>query len=430
MEMAPGKYRPRISDVQLERELSSMGAVLILGPKWCGKTTSAERLAKSALYMQDTDNSERYMEIAGTKPSLLLKGDKPRLIDEWQMAPVLWDSVRFSVDHSDENGMYILTGSTVVDRSSIKHSGTGRIARMRMWTMSLFESGKSTGEVSLRDLFYGSGCSGMSELSLENVAGLVIRGGWPRTVGKSDEEAYNNVKNYCESIVDSEIQTTEGKKHDPQKMRMILRSVSRCTGGQRADTGILDDMTPRDKDGNKGEPPMHINTLREYLSYLEDVYVVENLEAWSPRLRSKTSITTSPTRYLTDPAIAAYFMGSSVEDLLYDPETFGLLFESLVVRDLKIYAQALNGTVYHYRDRNGLECDTIVHLANGKWGAIEVKLGQGRVDEAAKNLLKLKSIVDSDTMNSPSFLAVIVATGYAYTREDGIHVIPIGCLRD
>ena len=428
--MASDKYIPRISDIQLQKELAATGAVLIIGPKWSGKTTSAERVAKSALFMQDPDNSKRYLQIAETQPSLLLVGDRPRLIDEWQMAPCLWDAVRFSVDRSDENGMYLLTGSTVVNQDMIQHSGTGRIARMRMRTMSLFESGNSTGEVGLGGLFEGNTCVGVSPQSLEDISILVTRGGWPRTIGKDDEVAYTNVKNYCESIVDVEIKTADGKKRDPQKMRMILRSLARNTASQIPDTKILDDMTPEDEDGNKGEPPMHINTLRDYLGCLEKIYVLEDLAAWTPKLRSRTTIKAAPTRHLTDPAIAAYFLGASARDLLYDPETFGLLFESLVVRDLRVYAQALNGTVYHYRDKNGLECDAVVHLADGRWGAIEVKLSQNSVDEAAGNLLKLKSIVDPLTMNGPSFLAVVVATGYAYTRPDGVHVIPIGCLRE
>ena len=338
--------------------------------------------------------------------------------------------MRFSVDGSDENGMYLLTGSTVVDQDLIQHSGTGRIARMRMRTMSLFESGNSTGEVGLGGLFEGNTCVGVSPQSLEDISILVTRGGWPRTVGKDDEVAYTNVKNYCESIVDVEIKTADGKKRDPQKMRMILRSLARNTASQIPDTKILDDMTPEDEDGNKGEPPMHINTLRDYLGCLEKIYVLEDLAAWTPKLRSRTTIKAAPTRHLTDPAIAAYFLGASARDLLYDPETFSLLFESLVVRDLRVYAHALNGTVYHYRDKNGLEYDAVVHLADGRWGAIEVKLSQNSVDEAAGNLLKLKSIVDPLTMNGPSFLAVVVATSYAYTRPDGVHVIPVGCLRE
>lgn len=419
------EYRPRMIDAQLRRELDAMGAVLIVGPKWCGKTTSAQRIARSALYMQDTDNSDRYLQLAEVRPSLLLEGEKPRLIDEWQMAPRLWDAVRFSVDREGGRGMYILTGSTVVDEGSIMHSGTGRIARLRMRTMSLYESGDSDGSVSLGGLFDGGTVEGISPLGLEDVAGLIVRGGWPGTIGCDEDVTRINVKNYCESMIMTEVGIDGVRHRDPQRMRAILRSISRNSASQVPDTRILDDLTPVD-----GDAPMHINTLRGYLRTLESLFVTEDLTAWTPRLRSRTSVKAAPTRHLSDPAMAAYFLGASPRDLMYDPETFGLLFETLVVRDLRIYAQAVDGDVYHYRDRNGLECDAIVHLHDGRWGAMVVKLNPAREDEAARNLLRLADAVDTERMGAPSFLAVVCATGYAYTRADGVHVIPIGCLRD
>ncbi len=421
-----GNYRPRTIDRQLSQELMAFGAVVLTGPKWCGKTTTAENVAKSALYMQDRDNRDKYLQLAETQPSLLLVGENPRLIDEWQIAPQLWDAVRFSIDRRKERGLYILTGSTVANEAKKDHSGIGRISKLRMRTMSLFESGNSTGEVSLGSLFSADNVSGISDMTLGDIARQIVRGGWPDSVDEDDATAYRHVRGYCESLLESEINIPGGRLRDRERMRRIMKSLSRNISTSVTNVKILNDISCH----ASADESMHINTLNEYIRTLEDIFVVENLPAWSPKLRSRTATVASETRHFADPAIAAYFLGSSAEDLLYDPGTFGLLFESMVIRDLRVYAQSLDGDVYHYRDRNGLEADAVVHLHNGKWGAIEIKLNPAREDEAAANLLKLKDKVDSDSMNPPSFLAVITATGYAYTRKDGVRVIPIGCLKD
>ena len=431
------QYRPRIMDQVLRTNLDAFGAVLIEGPKWCGKTTTAEQSAKSAIYMQDETNGPNYLKLAEDSPSVLLKGKKPRLVDEWQISPNLWDAVRFSVDKSGEPGQYILTGSVSVDRSKIKHSGAGRIVTVQMRTMSLWESGDSTGEVSLDSLFNGSeSVTGRSDHDIFDIARIITRGGWPSSLGRSEKAAHTLIAGYCRAILDTEINTMDGKERDSRKMSQILRSLSRNVSMSAPDTTILKDITPdRAYDGiSENEmgtkKAMDIKTLRSYLAVLDRIHVTEDLDAWSPRLRSKTTVRTGSTRHLSDPAIAAYFLGASSEDLVYDMETFGLLFESLVVRDLRVYAQSLEGEVFHYRDSRNREVDAIVHLWNGKWGAFEVKLNPAREDEGAESLLRFADDIDTDRMNPPTFLAVITGRGFAHTRKDGVHVIPIGCLRN
>ena len=419
------EYRARMVDGQLKKELSAFGAVVIVGPKWCGKTTTAKQLAKSTIYMQDPKKRRTYLQMAQLDPSNLLVGENPRLIDEWQTAPQLWDAVRFDVDMRNEQGLYILTGSTSIDEKKILHSGAGRIARMRMRTMSLFESGNSVGDVSLAALFSSAEkISGHSKLDIGDISKAIVRGGWPSSAGMDDDTTYKQVAGYCETILESDINMVDGKKRNAQKMRAMLRSLSRNISTSATNTTILQDITSNET------RDVHINTVEDYLTALRRLYVIEDLPAWSPKLRSKTVIRTSETRHLTDPAMAAYFLGASPKDLEFDPETFGLLFESLCIRDLRVYAQSLGGHVYHYRDKEGLEADAVIHLHNGKWGAVEMKLGDHDIDEAAKNLRKLSNKVDAERMNSPSFLAVVTGTEFAYTRDDGVHVVPIGCLRD
>ncbi|MDR1690234.1 MAG: DUF4143 domain-containing protein [Candidatus Methanoplasma sp.] len=417
-------YRPRLADNELKRGLEAFGAMLIVGPKWCGKTTTAEQVARSAIYMQDLDKEDEYQQMMKIKPSFLLEGEKPRLIDEWQTAPRLWDVVRHSIDRLSEEGLYILTGSTTVDESKIKHSGAGRIGRMKMYTMSLYESGDSNGDVSLSDMFSGTPASGRSPLSIQDLASIIVRGGWPKTLGKGPTVIHEQIKGYCEMILSSEVKTLDGVDRDSHKMRQILRSISRNISTSAPDTTILADIKKKDN------VSMHINTLRDYEKVLREIYVIEDLPAWTPKLRSKATIRTSDIRHLIDPAIAAYFLNASEKDLLADPNTFGLLFESLVIRDLRVYVRSLGGEVLHYHDSNGLEADAVVHLYDGRWGAVEVKLGAGMIDAAAENLLKIKNKVESDSVGAPSFLVVITGTEYAYTREDGVHVVPIGCLKD
>lgn len=417
------QYLPRLVDQLLKKQLEAFGAVLITGPKWCGKTTTAFNQSKSSLFLQNPDEREQNLRLADIKPSLLLKGDNPRLIDEWQDAPQLWDSVRFSVDQRGEVGLYILTGSTSVDDSLIAHSGTGRISRLKMRTMSLFESGDSSGEVSFSDLITGKEIVSKSKHSIEDIAKLIVGGGWPASVNKSLEIKQRQIEGYCKAIVNTEISTSDGISRDSEKVWQVLRSYSRHISTQVTIQTITNDII-------KNFDSINRKTVAEYLEALRKIFVIEDLKAWSPKLRSKTVISTSSTRHFVDPAIAAYFLDANPIDLLNDLETMGLLFESLVIRDLRIYAESIGGKLYHYRDHSGQEADAILHLKNGKWGAFEVKLGNRATEEGAKNLKKLAEKIDVDAMNPPSFLAVITGTGYAYKREDGVYVIPIGCLRN
>ena len=425
MALKHDRYIPRLCDAELMKNLEAFGAVLINGPKWCGKTTTAEQAANSALYLQDEDRRAEYEAALEVRPSSLLEGRKPRLIDEWQMAPVLWNTVRKSVDDANAEGLYILTGSTSAERRDSDHSGCGRIVEMRMHTMSLFESGDSTGEVSLRSLFGDTKITGRSGLSVDDIAERIIRGGWPRSVGKSTDIACRQIAGYCENILSTPVQSEDDPDRtvarDTERMREVLRSLARNTATQTPDTTILRDIESKDN------VSISINTLRDYIRALRRIYVVDDLPAWNPRLRSKATVRTSDTRHLCDPAVAAYFLGASVRNLTSDFRTFGLLFESMAVRDLRVYAAANGGDVMHYRDSDGLEADAIIRIRHtGEWGAVEVKLGQGKVDEASSNLLKLSG----KTQDPPSFLAVVTGTEYAYTREDGVHVVPLGCLRD
>ncbi len=410
----------RIIDDVLIEELEAFGGVLIAGPKWCGKTTSASQLANSSLFMHDEDSRESNIQMAKTKPSILLRGDSPRLIDEWQIAPELWDAIRFDIDNRSTEGLFILTGSTIVDESKIMHSGAGRISRLLMRTMSLYESGDSNGTISLLELFKGKeDISAQTDLDIEDMAKILIRGGWPNSIGKKTNIAIRQISGYCESIANAEIKTVDGVNRDPNKTRNILKVFSRHISTQATYRTMLNDL----KSNNE---TININTVTSYIDALEKLYVIKDLPAWSPKLRSKTAVRTSPTRHFIDPAIAARMLDAYPKDLLNDLNTFGLLFESLVIRDLRIYSQLLNGKVYHYRDKTNLEVDAIIHLDNGKWAAIEVKLGSNQIDIAAKNLIKFAKKVD--LKNGPSFLVVITITKYAYKREDGVLVVPIGCL--
>lgn len=416
-------YLPRLIDDILTEELEAFGAVLLTGPKWCGKTTTAMNQAASMLFLQDPDEREQNLRLADIKPSLLLEGDNPRLIDEWQDAPQLWDAVRFSVDQKGMTGLYILTGSTSVDETKIAHSGTGRISRLRMRTMSLFESGDSNGEVSIRQLLKNDDIAGKSPHSIIDIANLIVSGGWPSSLGKSLSVRQRQVAGYCKSITNVEVSSIDGINRDSDKVEHVLRSYSRHISSQATINTITSDVI-------KNFDSIDRKTVSEYINTLKKIFVIEDLKAWSPTLRSKTSIATSSTRHFVDPAIAAYFLDANPDDLINDLETMGLLFESLVVRDLRIYVENLNGKLFHYRDYNGLEADAILHFNNGDWGAVEVKLGTKAIDDGAKNLLKLKDKINTNKMNEPSFLAVITATGYAYQRPDGVYVIPIGSLRN
>lgn len=422
-------YKYRILDKVLAKRLKSIGAVLIEGPKWCGKTTTSEKLAQSVIYMSDPANKNQYLEMAEINPQRLLEGATPRLIDEWQLAPKLWDAVRYEVDHRDELGQFILTGSSVPPSDKeIYHTGTGRFSWLLMRPMSLFESQESSGEVSLEDLFKTPvEISGKNTLSIEKLAFLVCRGGWPRATNIEDEEAaLEQAHSYYEAVVRSDISRADGVNRDTERARKLMRSYARHQGTQATRQVIINDIILNDND------KIDLSTIHSYLNALRKIFVIEDMEAWSPNLRSKTAIRTSETRYFIDPSIAVAALGIGPNDLLSDLNTFGLLFETLCVRDLRVFADYLNGKVYHYRDKNGLECDAVVHLRNGSYGLVEIKLGGDRlIEEAVANLKKLESILDSDKMKKPAFLMVLTGVGeYAYRRKDGIYIVPVGCLKN
>lgn len=421
-------YRKRIADILLQRKLKGKGAVLIEGCKWCGKTTTAERIAKSVIYLDEPDNRQRNLFLAETSPKLLLQGENPRLIDEWQIAPVLWDAIRFDVDHRDDLGCYILTGSSVpIDESEIYHSGTGRYSYLTMRPMSLYESGDSTGEISLKDLFDGKAeAASSSDSGLERMAFLVSRGGWPRAISMEEEVALEQAYDYRDSLINKDLAKASGTRKDPEKAKAIMRSYARLIGGQAPISDINKDV----KDW--GYPNSDEETVAVYLNALKRVFAIEDAPAWNPNLRSKTAIRTSPTRYFVDPSIAVASLEIGPEDLLNDLNTFGLLFENLVIRDLRVYAEALSGNVSHYRDRNGLEVDAVIHIRGGKFGLVEIKLGgEKAINEGAKKLNDFASKLDPEKMKEPSFMMVIVASGsIAYKREDGIFVVPITMLKD
>ncbi|MCQ2079057.1 MAG: DUF4143 domain-containing protein [archaeon] len=415
------KYWRRYADIELERSLNAFGAVLIEGPKWCGKTTTAEQASGSVLYLQDPDRRAEFSAILKTKPSILLEGDSPRLIDEWQLTTELWDAIRFQIDQRRQKGLFILTGSTSVDESRIQHSGAGRIRRMRMGTLSLAESGDSSCEVFLEDMLEQKDVSGHSDLTIEKLARLIVRGGWPESIGAEDDVVREQISGYCDTLVHSDIQTVDGRRRNPDTMVGILRSISRNISTSIADTKIVADILEKDNYS------VHANTVKDYLNALRRLFVLEDLPAWSPKVRSRTTVRTSDTRHLCDPALACHFLGASWRTLLEDFNTFGLLFESLAIRDLRTYASVLGGRIYHYRDSDNLECDAVIVFPDGSWGAMEVKLGSGMVEEAASNLIRLRGKVDTDR-HALKFLAVVTGTEFAYRREDGVYVVPLGCL--
>jgi len=417
-------YLPRVCDATLSKHLASSGAVLVKGCKWCGKTMTSSRASNSILYMQDADKSASYLALADTQPSLLLKGDTPRLIDEWQMAPVLWDAVRFEVDQRQLVGQFILTGSSVPKDGVTAHTGTGRISQMLMRPMSLYESNESNGTVSLKSLFEGNvDISSISSLSVEDIAFAICRGGWPASVIMSKEDALDTSVNYIEAIINEDISQVDGIDKNPERVRLLLRSLAKNTATMATNKTIMDDMQTNDVS-------MTSPTLDVYLNALRRIFVIEDQPAWSPALRSRTAIRTSSKRHFVDPSIATAVLGTNPVGILKDFNTFGFLFESLCTRDLRIYSDANGGNVFHYRDKYDLEADIIVSLRDGRWAAIEVKLGHNQIEEAARNLLKLKEKINTDKMGEPSFLMVINGGEYAYKRSDGVLIVPIGCLKD
>ena len=418
-------YISRISDEKLKLYLRAKGAVLIEGPKWCGKTSSAEEVAGSVLYMQDPDKAAMHKAIAQSKASLLLEGETPRLLDEWQMAPELWNAVRFAVDKRHAVGQFILTGSVIPTRTDDMHTGTGRIARMKMRTMSLYETGDSTGEISLEALFAGiADADGKSSITVEQYAFLINRGGWPAVANEKDERiALTVAADYVEAVANEDISKADGLEKDPNRVKAFLRAISRNISCEARIVTLVNDLVAND------ESLSHV-TVDNYLKALNKIFVIEDLPAWSTKLRSKTTVRTTAKRHFTDPSIAAASLRATPKRLLSDFNTFGLLFESLCIRDLRIYAESIDGSVYHYRDKNGLEVDAIVQLADGRWGGVEIKLGAGEMDKACDSLLKLKQVVDSDRMNEPSFLMLLTGTEYAFQMKNGIWIVPLGCLKN
>lgn len=421
-------YKPRIADSLLCRKLAGKGAVLVEGAKWCGKTTTAEQIAKSVLYMSETGKVRQNIQLASLNPRLLLQGEKPRLIDEWQVAPELWDAVRFESDHNPSLGLFILTGSSVpADMSKVIHTGTGRIGWLKMRPMSLWESGDSTGDVSLTELFTSpEQISGVNRHGIEQIAYCTCRGGWPLAIDMEPGIALDQAFDYLEAVEKRDISNVDGVSRDPVRVHRLLRSYARHQGSQASFGTIRADLQVNESD------TFSEDTIASYIKVLKEIFVIEDSEAWNPNLRSRTAIRTGDTRYFTDPSIATAALGLGPMDLINDLETFGLIFETLCIRDLRIFSEALNGTVYHYRDKNGLECDAVVHLRDGSYGLVEIKLGGDElIENGAHNLAMLASKIDLTRMKEPSFMMVLTAVGsYAYRRQDGIYVVPIGCLKD
>ena len=422
------EYKKRIADLLLAEKLEEKGAVIIEGPKWCGKTTTATQFARSIIRMDEPKKRDANIQLAEIDPSRLLEGEVPRLVDEWQIAPKIWDAARYEVDTRGEEGQFILTGSAVpIDSDEIKHSGTGRFTWLTMRPMSLFESRESSGEVSLKELFSApETISGKSDANLDKLAFLICRGGWPRATEMNERPALAQAVDYYEAVVKSDINRADGVNKKPERVRRLMRSFARNQCGQVPNTVIIDDIAANDTES------LSEDTIATYIDALKKIFVVEDMPAWNPNIRSKTAIRTSDTRYYIDPSIAAAALGIGPKDLCNDLNTMGLLFECMCVRDLRVYSDAIGGRVLHYRDKSDLECDTVIHLRSGKYGLIEIKLGGSKlIEEGAEALKALRDKIDTTKMNEPSFLAIVVGTGeMAYRREDGIYIIPITCLKN
>ena len=420
-------YRPRIVDSALKRKIRGKGAILIEGPKWCGKTTTAEQISNSVLSVDDPATVKANITVSEIDPEKLLAGEQPRLLDEWQVAPKLWDAVRHHVDHHKGQGQFVLTGSSVpADVSETIHSGTGRFGWIVMRPMTLFESGDSTGEVSLGALFESSEISGYSDLDLDRLAFLICRGGWPESVDMEPDVALDQAFDYVDAVIRKDMSRVDNIRRDPQKVRSLLRSYARNIGTQISQAAISADIS------SNGTTTVNEETVSEYLQALRKLYVVEDMKAWNPNLRSKTAVRTSDTRYFVDPSLAAASLRVGPSDLMKDLNTLGFFFEALVVRDLRVYAESLDGDVYHYRDNLDNECDVVIHLRNGRYALIEVKLGgESLIEEGVKTLKGVLRRIDTSKMGEPAFMAVVTGTDrYAYKRDDGIMIIPIGTLKN
>ena len=422
------KYKQRIADRILKRKVLGKGAVLIEGPKWCGKTTTAKQLAKSVLDLGDSAVLKQSEQLIELSPKTLLEGKTPKLIDEWQALPPIWDSIRSEVDRRGEPSQFILTGSSVLpEADETIHSGTGRFAYIRMRTMSLYESGESNGKVSLKDLFEEKTFEiQTNELTIEDIAFLTCRGGWPWATLIAKEVALDQAIDYVDAVVDKDIQRVDGVKRSAERARLLLRSYARNISQAIPYSTIRKDMLANDSS------TLDEDTVADYIKALKKLFVIEDLAAWNPNIRSKAAIRTSDTRHFVDPSIGTASLGLGPKDLINDLKSFGFFFEDMAIRDLRVYAEALDGKLYHYRDSSGLECDAVLHRRDGSYALLEVKLGgEANINEGAANMLKLSANIDTDKMPSPSFMAVIVGVGkYAFRREDGVYVIPIGCLKD
>lgn len=416
------RYIPRLTDSLLRKKLAGASAVLVRGPKWTGKTSSCERLAESALLLRDPDVYAQAMDALAVQPSLLLRGERPRLIDEWQLAPQLWDAVINEADKVKGAGaQFLLTGSaTPANSEDLKHTGTGRIARLTLETMTLEESGNSTKNVSLEGLFAGGKADGSSNLSIEDYASLICAGGWPAVVTgmSSPDLAYD----YIDALCESDITEAAGIELDPDRARALLRSLARNSAQEANNTTLLSDV----KNAGIG---MSEPTLRTYLKALRRLFVLEEVKAWAPTLRSRTPLRSTPVRHLCDTSIAAAALETNPNGLLDDLRTMGFLFESLCIHDLRVYARLLGGDIYHYRDKTGLEADAIIRLRDGRWAGVEVKLGgEKRIEDGAKHLRALRDRIDEHASGAPAFLMVLTGGAYAYTRPDGVHIVPLGAL--
>lgn len=423
-------YRSRIIDGLLARKLQAKGAVLIEGPKWCGKTTTAEEMAASKVMLARTDAKEQFRRLLEIDTDAALSGNPPMLIDEWQTVPKLWDAVRYTVDHRHRMGQFILTGSAVPDKDAEQeriHSGTGRFAWLTMRPMTLFESGESDGSVSLATLFTApEKILEKNTLNLRDIAFLICRGGWPAAVGLPEEAALEQAFDYYDAVTKEDVIKADGVKRASEKVQRLMRAYARHQGTQASVATLREDL--KNNDASKIDD----DTISSYLDVLRKIFVVEDMPAWNPNLRSKTAIRTADTRYFVDPSIATAALGLGPADLLNDLNSMGFFFESLCVRDLRVFADALNGKIYHYRDKSGLECDAVIHLRDGSYGLIEIKLGgPSLIGEGAATLNALTERIDTSRMKSPAFRMILTATGeYAYRRpEDGIYVVPIGCLK-
>lgn len=423
-------YRQRIMDGLLAKKLQGKGAVLIEGPKWCGKTTTAEQIAASKVLLARTDAKEHFKSLLEIDTDTALSGEAPMLIDEWQTVPKLWDAVRYTVDHRRKMGQFILTGSAVPDKEAEEereHSGTGRFAWLTMRPMSLFESGESNGSVSLANLFTApEKILERNELKLQDIAFLICRGGWPMAVGLSEEVALEQAFDYYDAVTKEDVTKVDGVKRASERVKRLMRAYARHQGTQASIATLREDLK------NNDTATLDDDTITSYLEALRKIFVVEDMPAWNPNLRSKTAIRTADTRYFVDPSIATAALGMGPADLVNDLNTMGFFFEAMCVRDLRVFAEALNGTVCHYRDKSGLECDAVVHLRGGQYGLIEIKLGgQSLIKDGAETLNTLAAQIDTSRMKAPAFKMILTATGeYAYRRpEDGIYVVPIGCLK-